>query len=81
MGLVGNSRDVLRALIPTLQRNQDRSFLEEAQRGMKDWWQLMEERPLVHANEDDQVSDPAGNSGSRVACRAIESRARSAMAR
>src|SRR5438093_8695396 len=27
-----------------LRSNQDRSFLEEAQKGMKEWWKLMEER-------------------------------------
>ena len=43
-GLVGDSRDTLRALIPSLKRNPNRKFLEEAQAGMKDWWQVMEER-------------------------------------
>jgi pyruvate dehydrogenase (quinone) len=44
VGLVGDSRRTLGALIPMLQRHEDRRFLEEAQRGMADWWQLMEER-------------------------------------
>lgn len=44
VGLVGDSRETLRHLLPLLQRKQDRSFLEEAQAGMKEWWQLMEER-------------------------------------
>ena len=43
-GLVGDSRDTLRALIPSLKRNPNRKFLEKAQAGMKDWWQVMEER-------------------------------------
>jgi pyruvate dehydrogenase (quinone) len=42
--LVGDSRTVLRRLIPKLQRKTDRSFLETAQAGMKDWRKLMAER-------------------------------------
>jgi pyruvate dehydrogenase (quinone) len=44
VGLVGDSRRTLQALIPMLQRHDDRRFLEKAQRGMVEWRQLMEER-------------------------------------
>src|SRR2546421_5109690 len=44
VGLVGDSRNTLRELIPLLKRKQDRSFLETAQAGMKDWWEIMEKR-------------------------------------
>ena len=44
VGLAGDSRRTLQALIPMLRRHDDRRFLETAQRGMKDWWALMEER-------------------------------------
>jgi pyruvate dehydrogenase (quinone) len=44
VGLVGDSRRTLQALIPMLQRQDDRRFLEKAQRGMAEWWTLMEER-------------------------------------
>lgn len=44
VGLVGDSRRSLRALLPLLRRKEDRSFLEQAQRGMQAWWDLMEER-------------------------------------
>ena len=44
VGLVGDSRRTLQALIPMLQRHEDRSFLETAQRGMAEWWALMEDR-------------------------------------
>ncbi len=44
VGLIGDSRRTLQALIPMLKRNQDRSFLEKAQAGMKEWWQIMERR-------------------------------------
>jgi pyruvate dehydrogenase (quinone) len=43
-GLVGDCRDTLRALLPLLHRNEDRSFLETAQKNMKGWLELMEER-------------------------------------
>src|SRR5918993_120944 len=44
VGLVGDSRRTLQALIPLLQRHDDRAFLETAQRGMAEWRTLMEER-------------------------------------
>jgi pyruvate dehydrogenase (quinone) len=44
VGLVGDSRETLRHLLPLLQRKEKRSFLEKAQEGMKAWWQTMEER-------------------------------------
>lgn len=42
VGLVGDSRRTLEALLPLLRRNDDRSFLNAAQSGMSDWWSLME---------------------------------------
>jgi len=44
IGLVGDSIRVLRRLIPLLDRQADRSWLEKAQSEMKDWKSLMEER-------------------------------------
>ncbi len=44
VGLVGDSGSSLRELIPLLHRKEDRSFLNAAQAGMKDWWELMEKR-------------------------------------
>jgi pyruvate dehydrogenase (quinone) len=44
VGLVGDSRQTLQVLSPRLKRHEDRSFLEKAQAGMKEWWALMEER-------------------------------------
>jgi pyruvate dehydrogenase (quinone)/pyruvate oxidase len=41
VGLVGDSRRTLQALLPMLQRHEDRSFLEKAQQGMEKWRQLM----------------------------------------
>jgi pyruvate dehydrogenase (quinone) len=44
VGLVGDSRQALRALLPHLRRNDNRSFLEQAQAGTKEWRKLMEEQ-------------------------------------
>jgi pyruvate dehydrogenase (quinone) len=43
VGLIGDSRRTLQALMPMLQRHEDRNFLEKAQRGMEKWWKTMEE--------------------------------------
>jgi pyruvate dehydrogenase (quinone)/pyruvate oxidase len=42
--LVGDSTRVLRALVPQIRRKADRSFLDRAQEGMKEWRALMTER-------------------------------------
>jgi pyruvate dehydrogenase (quinone) len=44
VGLVGDSKRTLQALLPLLRRSGDRSFLEHAQASMREWWQLVEER-------------------------------------
>lgn len=43
-GLVGDVGKVLDALLPRLDRRSDRSFLETAQEGMKEWEELLHER-------------------------------------
>ena len=47
VGLVGDSRTTLLALLPLLKRRKDRSFLDKAQKGMKEWRSLMQERAAV----------------------------------
>ena len=42
VGLVGDSRRTLQRLLPMLRRNKYRKFLEKAQAGMRDWWELMQ---------------------------------------
>jgi len=44
VGLVGDSKNTLAALIPLLKKKEDRSFLKAAQAGVKDWWEVMEKR-------------------------------------
>lgn len=43
-GLVGDSRRCLEALLPLLENRKNRSFLEKAQKGMKDWNELLMKR-------------------------------------
>jgi pyruvate dehydrogenase (quinone)/pyruvate oxidase len=76
VGLVGDAKLTLQALLPLLDRNDDRSFLEGMQSSIRDWWALMEERgtrddmpmkpqvPLWHLHElltDDAIV--CGDSG------------------
>ena len=42
--LAGDARATLAALLPLLTRNEDRSFLQQAQDGMREWWELMDAR-------------------------------------
>jgi pyruvate dehydrogenase (quinone) len=44
VGLVGDSRRTLEALLPMLRRNENRDFLEKAQEGTREWWELMRSR-------------------------------------
>ena len=44
VGLAGDAGPTLRELLPLLERNPDRAFLEQAQAGTAEWWQLMEMR-------------------------------------
>lgn len=44
VGLVGDCRRTLKKLIPLIKRKKDRGFLQKAQKGMKEWRALMEER-------------------------------------
>jgi pyruvate dehydrogenase (quinone) len=44
IGLVGDARTTLQELIPLLDRNDDRSFLDGMQESIREWWALMEDR-------------------------------------
>jgi pyruvate dehydrogenase (quinone) len=54
VGLVGDARRTLGALLPLLTRNEDRSFLAKAQAGMRDW----RERLAVHGTARDMPMKP-----------------------
>lgn len=44
LGLVGDAKATLRELLMYLPRNENRAFLQDAQKAMDEWWKLMEER-------------------------------------
>jgi pyruvate dehydrogenase (quinone)/pyruvate oxidase len=44
VGLVGDSKATMQALIPLIKQNSDSSFLGDMQNKMKDWWALMQKR-------------------------------------
>lgn len=46
VGLVGDAKPTVAALSRFVERKTDRSFLEEAQAGMKEWWELMRTRAM-----------------------------------
>ena len=54
VGLVGDSKRCLQELMPLLQRSDDRSFLEKAQKGMKAWNEVM----LKQAQRTDKPMKP-----------------------
>ncbi|OFZ53616.1 MAG: pyruvate oxidase [Bdellovibrionales bacterium RIFOXYC1_FULL_54_43] len=47
VGLVGDSQQSLRNLVPLLRRNDHRAFLQDAQAKTEKWWQLMKARGSV----------------------------------
>jgi pyruvate dehydrogenase (quinone) len=54
VGLVGDSRRTLQALLPMLEDKEDKGFLKKAQQGMERWWKLMEDQ----GNRDDKPMKP-----------------------
>jgi pyruvate dehydrogenase (quinone) len=50
INLVGDSRETLRALIPLLQRQQDRSWREGIEKQVRKWWEVLEARSNNTAN-------------------------------
>jgi len=50
VNLVGDSAATLRALLPHLERKQDRSWREQVEQQMADWWRVIEERAMNEAN-------------------------------
>lgn len=70
VALVGDARPALEALMPLLQRKTDRSFLEKAQKGMKEWNETM----MTRATAPDKPMKPqviAHELGKRLPSNAI----------
>jgi pyruvate dehydrogenase (quinone) len=49
VNLVGDSAETLRALIPLLKRKQDRRWREQIEKGITDWWKVLEARAMNEA--------------------------------
>jgi pyruvate dehydrogenase (quinone) len=54
VGLVGDAKTTTEALSPFIERNDDRGFLQKAQKGMEEWWELMNSQ----ASRDDVPIKP-----------------------
>src|SRR3954451_13259533 len=50
VALCGDSRDTLRALLPLLERKEDRSWREEIEHNIARWWEIVEERAMLDAD-------------------------------
>ncbi len=50
VGLVGDSRETLRALIPNLQRKADRSWRDQIEQNVDRWWRVLEGRAMNEAH-------------------------------
>ena len=50
VNLVGDSAATLRALVPLLERKQDRSWREKVEGWVEEWWQVIEARSMAEAD-------------------------------
>jgi len=50
VGLVGDAAETLRALIPFLDRKADRSWREQIEKNVREWWQVLDARAMNDAN-------------------------------
>jgi pyruvate dehydrogenase (quinone) len=50
VNLVGDAKETLRALLPKLERKDDRSWRAEIEQGVREWWELIENRAQLPAD-------------------------------
>jgi pyruvate dehydrogenase (quinone) len=50
VGLVGDARATLRALIPHLKQKQDRSWRQDIEKNVERWWRVLEDRAMNSAD-------------------------------
>jgi pyruvate dehydrogenase (quinone) len=50
LGLVGDAKETLKALSPLLERKEDRSWREQLEHEIEQWWRLVEERAMQDAD-------------------------------
>lgn len=53
LNLIGDSKDTLRALIPLINRKEDRSWREQVEANIRDWWKAVEAKAM---NEADPIN-------------------------
>jgi pyruvate dehydrogenase (quinone) len=49
VNLVGDTRETLKALMPLLERKQDRSWREKIEKSVREWWKVLEARAMNDA--------------------------------
>jgi pyruvate dehydrogenase (quinone) len=59
VNLLGNSSATLKALLPLLRRNQDRSFQQTVIKNVADWWRLMDDRAQPEDRDGNRVRPQA----------------------
>src|SRR5437016_3335151 len=50
LGLVGDAQETLKELLPLLQRKEDRSWREQLEQQIQEWWRLLENRAMQDAD-------------------------------
>jgi pyruvate dehydrogenase (quinone) len=50
VNLVGDSKETLKALLPLLRRKEDRSWRDQIEKGVGEWWNLIEHRAQLPAD-------------------------------
>jgi pyruvate dehydrogenase (quinone) len=50
VNLVGDAKETLTALLPKLERKEDRSWREKIESEVEDWWKLMDKRAMLDAD-------------------------------
>ena len=48
--LQGDSKETLKALLPYLQRKEERSWRQQIEKEVVEWWQVLEKRAMIEAN-------------------------------
>ena len=61
VNLIGDSAETLRALIPLLERKEDRSWRQKIGKEVEDWWKVLEARAMNERQPDQSRSASSGS--------------------
>src|SRR5262249_14537956 len=50
LNLIGDARETLRVLLPYLERKSDQSWRKKIEKGVAEWWDVLESRAMIDAN-------------------------------